>query len=184
MGYPEFAHKITLTRTLISIIVMCVFAGCTTLQDYKLYEGPQLPDDKVSILINKGETIVVHSIDGKKSPSDEKVYSPGRFAVLPEEHSLNVSFYRISTSTQLEGHYYYDVFHKNTSISNIDVNFETESGHQYLLTSKYDYKDLQWSFVLLNETTNERVVETGPYPLDRVRIGDNKQIRRLHLRGR
>ncbi len=184
MSYPEFMCRTPLTRTLIGIIVMCLFAGCMTLQEYKLYKGPQLPGDKVAVLINKGETIVVHTIDGINNPSGEKVYGPGRFAVLPGEHSLNVSFYRISTSTQLEGHYYYDVFHKNTSTSNIDVNFETESGHQYLLTSEYDYKRLQWSFVLMDETTKEKIIETGPYPLNRVRTGDNKQIRRLHLRGR
>ena len=66
MSYPEFMCRTPLTRTLIGIIVMCLFAGCMTLQEYKLYKGPQLPGDKVAVLINKGETIVLQICPGHK----------------------------------------------------------------------------------------------------------------------
>ena len=183
MNRADLKNSLSLLNIFFFAVVAFVFLGCTKFQDYRLYEGSQLPEDKVAILISKGP-IVIHSLDGKKNPSGEDTYGPGRYEVLPGDHKMNVSFYQMSTSSELGGTYYYDVFYRNTSTGNVDVNIKTKAGHEYLLTSDYDYKTLEWNFVLVDKTKNEKIVETGPYPLKRVRTGDNRATRRLYLRGR
>jgi hypothetical protein len=170
-------------NTLVSAIVIGLLVSCTTLQNYRLYEGPQFPEDRIAYLVSKGP-IRVHSVDGRKNPNGEETYGPSRLEVLPGNHTLNVSFYHVSVTTKLEGSYYYDIFFENSSKSNVDVDLKTEAGNEYLLTSDYDFKSLQWNLVVINKTNDEKTLETGPYPLNRVRTGDDKQIRRLYLRGR
>ena len=98
--------RVSASNAFVISAVICLLASCTTMKDHKLYNGSQLPDDQTALLVNKGDFILIHSIDGIKNPIGEETYGPGRIEVLPGDHSLTISFCRISTSSELAGNYY------------------------------------------------------------------------------
>jgi hypothetical protein len=155
------------------VVFVCFLASCTTSKTYRLYEGQQLPNDKTVRLINKGskilvrgDKILVYSVDGVECPDGKKIYSSGRFELLPGDHTLTVSFYRFFTRTQGCAQYYY----RSTSTRKVDVTFRTETGHTYLMTSRQDPKKEKWYFVVTDEVEGRRILEAGPYPCETVEI--------------
>ena len=54
---------------LIATLFMVYLASCgPSKKTYKLYKGPQLPNNETALLICKGETIQINSVNAQKSP--------------------------------------------------------------------------------------------------------------------
>ena len=52
-----------------------------------------------------------------------------------------------------------------------------EAGHTYLVTSTHDYEKSRWGVVVRDETARKTILKEGPYPLNKIRTGDNRQDR-------
>ena len=173
MGKLQVRVSIPLTIIVSFVVLMCFLASCATIKSYKLYEGQQLPNDKVVHIINKGsrilvkgDRILVHSIDGVRSPDGGKTYSSGEYELLPGDHTLMVSFYRFFTISRGCESFYY----RSTSARKVDVTLSTEAGHTYLLTSEQDPKKEKWYFIVTDVTEDRRIFEAGPYTCETVKI--------------
>jgi hypothetical protein len=173
MSKLQVRVSLHLTSIVTFLVPICFLVSCTTMKAYKLYEGQQLPDEKAAYLVNKGSSILVkgsniliHSVDGLKSPDGEKIYSPGAYELLPGDHTLTVSFYRFFTITRGCESFYY----RSTSTREVDVTLRTEAGHTYFLTSQQDPKKEQWYFIVTDEAKDKKMFEAGPYPCETVKI--------------
>jgi hypothetical protein len=122
------------------VILLGFLASCITTKTYKLYEGQQLPEDKLVQLISKEERILVHSVDGVKSPEGKETYGPSVFELSPGDHTLKVSFRRNFTVTQGRTR----ITYRSTSSGNLDVRINTEAGHTYRLRAEHDPEKEQW----------------------------------------
>ena len=173
MSKLQVRVSLHLTSIVTFLVPICFLVSCTTMKAYKLYEGQQLPDEKAAYLVNKGSSILVkgsniliHSVDGLKSPDGEKIYSPGAYELLPGDHTLTVSFYRFFAITQGCAQDYY----RSTSTQRVDVTFKTEIGHIYLLTSRKDPKKEKWYFVVKDNVEGRIIFEAGPFSYETVKI--------------
>jgi len=126
----------------------------------KLYEGQQLSEDKIARLISKEDGILVHSVDGVKSPDGKETYGPSKLELLPGDHVLVVSFRRTFSRTTGSGIVYY----RSSSTNNVAVRFRTEAGHTYILKAEHDPKRKEWFAIVLDETQKRKIVEVGPQP--------------------
>jgi hypothetical protein len=139
---------------------MGFLASCTTMKSTKLYEGQQLPDNRIAHLISKEDWILVHSVDGVKDPDGSETYGPSKFELLPGDHTLIVSFQRNFSHTTGRTVVYY----KSSSTNNLDLRVRTEAGHTYLLTSQHDPEREEWYAVIMDETQKRKIVEVRPEP--------------------
>ena len=148
------------------VILLCFLASCTTTKTYKLYEGQQLPEDKIAHLISKEERILVHSVDGVKSPEGKETYGPSVFELSPGDHTLTVSFRRTFTVT----HGRTTITYRSTSSGSLDVKVNAEAGHTYRLGAEHDPEKEQWYAIVMDETKKKRIVEAGPYSSKTVQV--------------
>lgn len=142
------------------VMMICFLTSCTTMKTHRLYEGRQLSDDKIAQLISKGDGILVHSVDGVKSPDGKETYGPSTFELLPGDHTLIVSFRRNFGVPRGRATIYY----RSSSTNNLDVRVGTKAGHTYLLTSQHDPEKEEWFAVVMDETQKRKIVEVGPQP--------------------
>jgi hypothetical protein len=56
----------------------------------------------------------------------------------------------------------------------VDIAINAKAGHRYLLTSTHDYEKSRWHVVVRDETAGRSILKEGPYPLNKVRTGDNR----------
>ena len=165
-----------------SIVLTGFLLSCTVdLRSYRLYQGPQRPSDQIAKLISKGEPIRIRSVNGQKIPSGKDVLPAVAIEVLPGDYRLKVSFSATTSSMSYgeDGRYRYSIFYTHQSVDNVEIALTTEAGHTYLITSSHDYQESSWYAVVRDNTTNERILKEGPYPLDKIRTGDNRDARRV-----
>ena len=56
---------------------------------------------------------------------------------------------------------------------------KADPGHKYLLTSTHDYEKSTWSIIVRDETEDIIILKEGPFPLNKIRTGDDQaQMRR------
>ena len=170
------------TRIFLSLVILGFLTNCSlTMKTHRLYEGPQLPSDEPAQIICTGERIRINSINGQKSPDGKDTFGIVRIEILPGNYSLTVSF----SGTSLEmsygesGRYRYNVFYRHDSLNNVDITMNAEAGHTYLVTSTHDYEKSRWGVVVRDETARKTILKEGPYPLNKIRTGDNRQDRAI-----
>ena len=164
MHRQQYKISIHLSAFVTFVAMICFLASCTTVNTHRLYEGQQLSDDKIALLISKGDTILVHSVDGMKSPDGKETYGPSKFELLPGNHTLIVSFRRDFAVERGRAIIYY----RSSSANNLVVRVGTEAGHTYLLTSQRDDERQEWYAVVMDETQKRKIVEEGPQPYNTV----------------
>lgn len=167
-----------LLRALLCLALMCLAAGCASPPERaRLYEGQQLQPHEVAYLVSNTDSLRLHSVDGRKSPSGRKSCGSlaGKFEleVLPGEHTLNVFLHFRTTSDELSNRFStYETHYEISSPDNVDIRLSVEPGHRYLLSSEWAFDSRQW-FVVIKDTTKDQVViREGPYPLKAFRVGD------------
>jgi len=169
-----------LLSILSSVVLTGFLLSCTMdLRSYRLYQGPQLPSDQTAKLISKGETIRIRSVNGRKIPSGKNVLPAVAIEVLPGDYHVTVSFSASSLIMAYgeDGRYRYNIYYTHKSVDNVDVALTVEAGHTYLVTSSHDYETSSWYPVVRDETDNRKILKEGPYPLNKIRTGDNRQSR-------
>lgn len=147
------------------VVVMGFLASCTTMKTTKLYEDRQLHDDEIAHIFSKEDRILVHSINGVKSPDGKETYGPSKFELLPGDYTLTVSFRRNFAITRGRSTVYY----RSSSTRNLDVRVRTEAGHTYLLTSQHYPEREEWYAVVMDQTQKRKTIEVGPQPSKTVR---------------
>ena len=128
-------------------------------------------------LVCKGETIQLHSVNGQKSPKGKDTFGKVTLQILPGDYHLIVSYSGRSMKMVSGGLYFYDIFYRHNSIENLDISFKAEAGHAYLVTSDHNYEKKQWHAVIRDETADKEIFKEGPYPLNKIRKGDNRAAR-------
>lgn len=56
-----------------------------------------------------------------------------------------------------------------------------EGDHTYLVTSNHDYEESTWNAVARDETDDRTILKEGPYPLNKIRTGDNRAFLEVDL---
>ena len=145
----------------------------------RFYEGPQLPSDETAQIYCTGERIRIDAVNGQKSPDGKDNYGKVRIEVLPGEYQLTVSLSGESLEMYYgaDGRYRYDIYYRHDSLNNLDIIMKAEAGHIYLVTSTHDYKKSRWQVVVRDETARRTILKEGPYPLNKIRTGDNRESR-------
>jgi hypothetical protein len=128
----------------------------------------------------KGETIQINSVNGQKSPQGKDTFGNVALEILPGDYHLTVSFSGRSWTTVFGESYNYQIFFTNNSLHNVDITMKAEAGHTYLVTSNYDYQKSTWYAVVRDETDDRRILKEGPYPLNKIRTGDNQTSSRVY----
>ena len=166
---------------LATIFVFLLLLGCltrctVTAKTVKLYEGPQLPREETAQIICTGERVRINSVNGQKSPDGKDTFGNVKIEILPGDNELTVSFSGTSITMNYgsEGRYRYNIYYRHDSLNNLDITINAEAGHKYLLTSTHDYEKSRWHVVVRDETAGRSILKEGPYPLNKVRIGDNR----------
>jgi hypothetical protein len=160
---------------------MVYLASCgPSRKTYKLYKDQQLASDKTAQLLCKGETIQINSVNGQKSPQGKDIFGNVTLEILPGDHHVTVSFSGRSATTVFGESYNYQVFFTHDSFHNVDITIKAEAGHTYLVTSNHDYEKSTWNAVVRDETDDRTILEEGPYPLNKIRTGDNQEARRVY----
>ena len=166
---------------LIATLFMVYLASCgPSKKTYKLYKGPQLPSEETAQIVCKGETIQINSVNERKSPDGKDTFGKVTIEILPGDHHLTVSFAGRSMTTVFGESYNYQVFFTNNSLQNVDITLRAEAGHRYLVTSSHDYEKSRWHVIVRDETDDRRILKEGPYPLNKIRTGDNQAARRVY----
>jgi hypothetical protein len=174
-GIPRFV-SILMTMVLIVYLTSCG----PSMKTYKLYKGPQLPSEETAQLVCKGETIQINSVNGQKSPQGKDTFGKVKLEILPGDHQVTVSFSGRSAPTVFGELYNYQVFFTHNSLQNVDITIKAEAGHTYLVTSNHDYEKSTWNAVVKDETDDKTILEEGPYPLNKIRTGDNREASRVY----
>ena len=163
---------------LLSIFLALWLTSCgSSMQTYRLYEGPQRPAEETVLLVCEGKTVQLNSVNGQKSPDGKNTFGKATVELLPGDHQLTVSFSGRSMQMVDGGNYYYHVFYQHDSLEHVDITLKVEAGHTYLLTSKHDYEKARWHAIMMDQTEEKRILKLGPYPLNKVRTGDNRATR-------
>ena len=166
---------------LIATLFMVYLASCgPSKKTYKLYKGPQLPSNETALLICKGETIQINSVNAQKSPDGKDTFGNVTLEILPGDYHIAVSFSGRSAPTVVGESYNYQVFFTHDSLQNVDITIKAEAGHTYLVTSNHDYEKSTWNAVVRDETNDRTIIEKGPYPLNTIRTGDNRASSRVY----
>ena len=166
---------------LIATVLMVYLVSCgPSMKTYKLYQGPQLPSEETAQLVCKGETIQIISVNGQKSPQGKDTFGNVTLEILPGDYQVTVSFSGRSATTVFGESYNYQVFFTHHSLENVDITIKAEAGHRYLLTSNHDYQKSTWNAVVRDETKDRRILRKGPYPLNTIRTGDNRDSKRVY----
>ena len=169
-----------LLSILSSVVLTGFLLSCTMdLRSYRLYQGAQLPSDQTAQIICTGKRIRINSVNGQKSPDGKDIFGNVRLEVLPGDYDLTVSFSGTSMAMNYgeDGRYKYNIYYRYDSLNNIDITINTKAGHTYLVSSTHNYEQSRWYIVVRDETGDRRIVKEGPYPLNKIRIGDNLQDR-------
>lgn len=169
-----------LVNILIFIILVGFLLSCTVdLRSYRLYQGPQLPKDETAQIICTGETIRINSVNGQKSPDGKDIFGNVRLEILPGDYHLIVSFSGTSIAMDYgeDGRYRYNIYYRHDSLNNVDITINAKAGHTYLVNSTHNYKKSRWHAVVRDETGDRRILKEGPYPLNKIRTGDNRESR-------
>lgn len=166
---------------LIATLFMVYLASCgPSKKTYKLYKGPQLPRSETAQLVCKGDTIQINSVNGQRSPDGKDTFGKVTLEILPGDHYVTVSFSGRSAPTVFGESYNYQVFFTHDSLQNVDITIKAEAGHRYLVTSNHDYEKSIWNAVVKDETDDRTIIEKGPYPLNKIRTGDNRATSRVY----
>jgi len=152
------------------------------MKTHRLYEGPQLPSDETAQIICTGERIRINSVNGQKSPDGKDTFGNVRIMILPGDYHLTVSFSGTSMAMAYgeDGRYRYNIYYRHDSLNNVDIAMNAEAGHTYLVTSTHDYEKSRWRIVVRDETADRTILKEGPYPLNKIRTGDNRQARIIY----
>jgi len=181
MERPKCKNISRFLSVLITTVFMVYLASCgPSKKTYKLYKGPQLPDNETAQLVCKGETIQINSVNGQKSPQGKDTFGNVTLEILPGDHHVSLSFSGRSAPTVFGESYNYQVFFTHDSLQNVDITIKAAAGHRYLVTSKHDYEKSTWNAVVRDETDDRTILEKGPYPLNKIRTGDNKAALRVY----
>ena len=181
MPRPKCKNFLRFLSVLIATVSMVYLASCgPSKKTYKLYTGPQLPSDKTAQLVCKGETIQINSVNAQKSPDGKNTFGNVTLEILPGDHHITVSFSGRSAPTVVGESYNYQIFYTHDSLQNVDIKIKAEAGHTYLVTSNHDYEKSIWHAVVRDETDDRRIFKEGPYPLNKIRTGDNRASERIY----
>ena len=174
----KYIHRFAII--FLTMLLMGILATCSPpMQTYRLYQGTQLPSGEAAQILCKGERIQIISVNGMESPDGKNAFGNVRLEILPGDYHLTVSFSGRSSTLVHAARYYYYVFYRHDSLNNVDITMKAEPGHTYLLTSTHDYEKSTWHVVVRDETDNRMVLKEGPFPLNKIRTGDNQaQMRR------
>lgn len=136
---------------LLLIALSVLFISCTAKYVGKSYDGPELPDSEVGIVIfndlNKfvnNQAVIPCKVDGVRvdmNPEDRSV------DMLPGEH--NVLF----------------MYDGKGPLVTIEWTFRVEAGHRYLITFDEENSSSQMKLWLEDLTEGERVTEITSSPL-------------------
>ena len=163
-----------------AVILLGFLTSCMLdVNTYKLYQDPQLPSEETAQIICTGETIRIHSVNGQKSPDGKDTFGNVRLEILPGDYDLNVSFSGTSLVMDYgeDGRYRYSIYYRHDSFNNINIAINAKPGHTYLVKSSHNYEKSRWYAVVRDETGDKRILKEGPYPLKKIRTGDNRQTR-------
>jgi len=169
-----------LALVFVSIVLLAFLTNCTLAKKtLRLYKGPQLPGDETAQIICTGERIRLNAVNGQMSPDGKDTFGNVRIEALPGEYHLTVSFSGTSMAMAYgeNGRYRYNIYYRHDSLNNVDITMKAEAGHTYLVTSKHDYEKSRWRIILRDETADRTILKEGPYPLNKIRTGDNRQDR-------
>jgi len=164
----------------ISIVLLGWLTNCTmAMKTYRLYQGPELPSDETAQIICTGERIRINSVNGHNSPDGKDTFGNVRLEILPGDYHLIVSFSGTSMDMNYgeDGRYRYNIYYRHDSLNNLDITINAKAGHTYLVNSTHNYKKSSWHAVVRDETGDRRILKEGPYPLNKIRTGDNRQSR-------
>ncbi len=168
-----------LTRVLLFLLLMCFLVGCASRPEIvRLYGEEHLPADQVAYLVGDRESLMLHSVDGTRSPSGRKGFGSswdGTYSleVLPGEHTLTVSLYLRTTSRELGNRFStYETHYEISSLENVDITLSLQPRHTYLLTSEWDFDSQIWFPMVIDQTTDQTVFKEGPYPFKKFQVGD------------
>ena len=179
----KFRNISLLAGVLISLILLGYLPSCRLgVKTYRLYQGPQLPSDETAQIICTGENIRINSVNGQKSPDGKNTFGNVRLEILPGDYHLTVSFSGTSMAMDYgeDGRYRYTIYYRHDSLNNIDITINAKAGHTYLVNSTHDYEKSSWYAVVRDEKTDRRILKEGPYPLKKIRTGDNRQARIMY----
>jgi hypothetical protein len=166
---------------LVAMLLMGFLAACSPpMLAYRLYKGTPKPSDETAQLLCKGKRIQIKSVNGMKSPDGKDTFGKVKLEIRPGDYQLTVSFSGKTMTLVEAGVYYYNVFYRLDSVSDVDITVKAEAGHTYLVTSTRDYKKSIWYAVVRDETDDRILVNKGPYPLNKIRTGDNQETRRVY----
>jgi hypothetical protein len=162
------------------MLFMGFVATCSpSMLAYRLYQGSQKPSDETAQILCKGKRIQINSVNGMKSPDGKNTFGSVKLEILPGDYHLTVSFSGRSSTLVHASRYYYYIFYRHVSLDSVDITVKAEPGHTYLLTSTHDYEKSTWHVVVRDETDNRTILKEGPFPLNKIRTGDDQdQMRR------
>jgi hypothetical protein len=141
-----------------------------------------MSSDETAQILCKGERIQINSMNGMKSPDGKDAFGNVKLEILPGDYHLILSFSGKSMTMVSAGRYYYNVFYRHDSLNNVDITMKAEAGHTYIVTSTHDYEKSTWHVIVKDETGDRRILKEGPYPLNKIRTGDNQEARRVYGR--
>jgi hypothetical protein len=181
MSRLKYKNISLFVSVLMAAIFMVYLASCgPSKKTYRFYQGPQLPSDQTAQLVCKGETIQINSVNGQKNPQGRDTFGNVTLEILPGDYHLTVSFSGRSWTTVFGESYNYQIFFTNNSLQNVDITMKAEVGHTYLVTSNHDFEKSTWNAVIRDETEDRTILEEGPYPLNKIRTGDNQEASRVY----
>ena len=147
------------------------------MKTFRFYQGAELPNKEISELVCKGETIQLNSVNGQNSPTGKDTFGKVTLEMLPGDYVLTVSFSGRSMTMASGGLYTYNIFYRHDSRENVDLTLKAEAGHTYLVSSDHNYEKNKWHAIIRDETDGTTIVREGPYPLTKIRTGDNRASR-------
>lgn len=181
MKTSNYRERSRFVIRLMTVILVGFLASCgPSKKTYKLYQGPQLPSEETAQLVCEGETIQINSVNGQKSPQGKDTFGKVELEILPGDYQITVSFSGRSAPTVFGELYNYQVFFTHNSLENVDIAIKAEAGHRYLITSSHDYEKSTWNAVVKDETDDRTILSKGPYPLNKIRTGDNRAASRVY----
>lgn len=178
----NFSNIPLLPTSLVSILLLALLTNCTSpveTRRLRFYEGPQLPGDETAQIICTGERIRINSVNGQMSPDGQLTFGNVRIEIIPGEYQLTVSFSGESIEMYYDrnGRYRYNIYYRHHSVNNLDISLKAKAGHTYVVTSTHDFEKSRWRVIVRDKTAGRTILREGPYPLNKTRIGDNRESR-------